>query len=87
MSKAAFFATNFPCRFRTTSETFYVITIHIILINGPALPITNIAIIQIVLISTPFQILSTIVGFIFIFMIYYQPRLIAIYKSKTILLA
>ena len=80
MSKAAFFATNFPCRFRTTSETFYVITIHIILINGPALPITNIAIIQIVLISTPFQIGRPVIRLVFVNMIYNQPFFVPINK-------
>ena len=52
------------------------ITIKVILINRLALPCNHVAIIQIVLVGTPFQILCSVVGLDFIYMIDNQSLLV-----------
>ena len=53
------------------------ITVEVVLIDRLSLPCNNIAIIQIILTGTPFQILGTIVGLDLVLMIYDQPLFVA----------
>ena len=61
----------------------YKVSIKIVLIDRFTLPCYHVAIVQVVLIGTPFKVLCSVIRLHFVYMINDKPRLITIHKMKS----